>query len=93
MAQYTVSRGQMAELRIEVSHQHLIKRVRKAQEREYMLMNGTNDFTCHNHLRNNEQIGNKRTLYYTMEQYYEQSNQHVSQYLPITFVVTSTRDN
>ena len=48
---------------------------------------------CHNHLSNNDQIGNKKSLYQNMTNYYKLKELEVSSYLPTTFVVKSTADN
>ncbi len=39
----------------------------------------------HNHLPQNFMLGNKKALFYTMNQYYEALDQETFKYLPLTF--------
>ena len=51
------------------------------------------DIKIHNHLPQNFMLGNKKALFYTMNNYYSSLNEETFSYLPLTFHIQDGLDD
>ncbi|KRX03061.1 hypothetical protein PPERSA_10142 [Pseudocohnilembus persalinus] len=63
--------------RFQFLNQEKVKKIQKYEN--------SNQFKVHNHLEFNWQLGNKKALFYNMQQYYTLQKKNVFDYLPLTF--------